>query len=499
MNRINVISNLYDAVLFDVGNTLVRQADPGTPVSELRVDLLPGVREVVESLRGNVKLGVVSNTSSMTGEELLRFLQSAGIGDAFDVVVATADLGVHKPDPLPLVNAINMLDVQPKRTLYVGDNDIDRIAAERAGTMFCFTGPHLGEALLRHGDEPGSAWLRACMPTRRPVDGHARAVLEHLDRLVKPAGSLGALEAFVARIASVQHTNAPAIDPCGAVVFCADHGIAVDDTVTPWPQDVSAIMSGVIASGRAVSSVFSRSNDIYLEVIDVGLARQVSDAGVRDEAVRRGTADLRNGRAMSRVEAIEALEVGSRAAERLIGGGSRFLCVGEVGIGNTTVSAALISHLCGLKPSDATGRGAGIDDETLERKRAVVSAAVESVTGIDDPIEVMARIGGLEVAAMAGFILASTGLGIPVLLDGVVTQAAACFAAAIDPQVVASCFASHCSAEPASRFALEHLGLDPILSLGLRLGEGTGAMLAVPILRAVCRTLSEAATLDQVL
>ncbi len=238
---------------------------------------------------------------------------------------------------------------------------------------------------------------------------------------------------------------------------------------------------------------------IYLEVVDVGLARRVDHDQVRDEAVQRGTTDLRFGEAMTRDRVSEALEVGAKSAERIVAGGSRLLCVGEVGMGNTTVSAALIAHLCGIAPAAATGRGAGIDDATLDRKRVVVSDAVASVAGLTDPIGVAAAIGGLEVVAMAGFIIGAGSLGVPVVLDGVVTQAAACLADAIVPGVASACLAGHRSAEPASHAALQHLGLEPILSLNMRLGEGTGAMLAIPILRAACRAVSEVASLADIM
>lgn len=499
VNEHSAIIDRYDAVIFDVGNTLVRQANPGTPVGELRPELLAGVAETVASLRGKVKLGIVSNTTSMTSADLTLHLAAAGIGEAFDFVVATADLGVHKPDPQPLKVALDALGVTAHAALYVGDNEVDRMAAERAGMGFTFTGPNLFESLVRHGHHPKSAFRRAAESVRRPDETFAANVGQRFDGLVKPVGSLGALEGIVARIAAIQHTDMPSADPCGAVIFCGDHGIAVDDTVTPWPQEISATMAEVIASGRAVSSAFARSNDIYLEIVDVGLARQVGHDLVRDESVRRGTADLRFGAALDRDQVISAIEVGARSAERIIAGGSRLLCVGEVGMGNTTISAALIAHFCHVTPGDATGRGAGIDDATFDRKRAVVSDAVASVAGIKDPISVAAAIGGLEVVAMAGFIIGAGSLGVPVVLDGVVTQAAACLAAAIVPEVAATCIAGHRSAEPASHVALQHLGLEPILSLNLRLGEGTGAMLAIPVLRAACRTLSEVASLADIM
>lgn len=494
-----LLGNQYDAVVFDVGNTLVRQANPGTPASDVRAEVLDGVREAIDSLRGHVRMGVVSNTTTMSEVVLREHLRSIGLEDAFEVVIATADVGVHKPDPLPLVMATKRLGIGAAKALYVGDSEVDEIAAARAGLAFCYTGPNLMNALERHLTHSESAWQRALMSPRRPQQGYAQQVQDRFESLVKPSGSLGLLEHIVGRIASIQHTSAPTADPCGIIVFCADHGIAVDDTVTPWPQEISATMAETIAKGRAVSSSFARAADVYLEVVDVGLARKVEHAGVRDHAVRRGTFDMRAGIVMSHDDVVAALEVGARSAERIVAGGSRLLCVGEVGMGNTTIAAAIISKFTGLDPHVATGRGTGIDDPTLVRKRAVVDRAAQSVAGCDDPLEIAARIGGLEVVAMTGFLFAAARLGVPVLLDGVITQAAACLAMAFDPEIKESFIAGHRSAEPASVAALAHLQLQPLLALDLRLGEGTGALLAVPLLRAGCATLHDVAQLSEVI
>jgi len=485
----------YDAVLFDVGNTLVEQDMTGTNPAGLVPRIKPGVSEVVAALSGRVMLGVVSNTTEMTSQQLAVHLDTVGIKQHLHTILATADLGVHKPDPTPMRIALESVGVRGNRALYVGDNESDRIAAVGAGMDFCYAGPDLVHALTRFSREPASAVSRAVNMPVRPDDDFAARFRTRLDQLAKPLGSLGRLEHFASRIAAIQCTEHPVADPCAVAILCADHGIAADDTVTPWPQAISGVMASTIAAGKATSSVFAEMSDVYVEVLDVGLLATDLDLRVRREKVCEGTRDVRSGSTMTKAEVLAALEVGASTAERLIAGGSRLLCVGEVGMGNTTSAAALISHLCGIDPRMATGRGAGIDDETLHRKRGVVADAVDRLRSLTDPVSIAEVVGGAEIVAMAGFIVAAASLRTPVLLDGVVTQAAACLAREIAPQSIQACLAAHRSAEPASTGALAHLGLHPILDLDLRLGEGTGALLAVPLLRAACGVVGRVATL----
>jgi len=485
----------YDAVLFDVGNTLVVQNMTGTNPAELVPRTKQGVSEVIAALSGRVALGVVSNTTEMTADQLGAHLDTVGIKQHLRTIVATADLGVHKPDPAPLRIALESVGIRGDRALYVGDNEIDRIAARGAGMDFCYAGPDLVHAMTRFAQEPASALSRAINMPMRPDDNCATRFRSRLDQLAKPLGSLGRLEHFASQIAAIQCTEEPVVDPCAVAIFCADHGIAADDTVTPWPQAISGVMASTIVAGKATSSVFADMSDVYMEVLDVGLLAADLDERVRREKVCEGTRDMRSGRTMTRDEVLAALEVGASTAERLIAGGSKLLCVGEVGMGNTTSAAALISHFCGVDPRIATGRGAGIDDETLHRKREVVADAVARVGSLTDPVSIAEVVGGAEVVAMAGFIVGAASLRTPVLLDGVVTQAAACLARAMVPESIGACLAAHRSAEPASTGALVHLGLHPILDLDLRLGEGTGALLAVPLLRAACGVVGRVATL----
>jgi nicotinate-nucleotide--dimethylbenzimidazole phosphoribosyltransferase len=222
-------------------------------------------------------------------------------------------------------------------------------------------------------------------------------------------------------------------------------------------------------------------------------------SNVRNERVASGTADIRTSDAMSDAVVRAALEVGAQTAERLIAGGSRCLVTGEVGIANTTSSAALIAHFTQTTAEQVTGRGSGIDDETYARKVEIVSQLIEKTKNEKDPIKTLAHIGGIEIAALTGYILRAASLKIPVVLDGVITLAAATVAQAINPAITQFIIAGHASSEPGSQIAITHLQLQPILDLELRLGEGTGALLSVPIIRSASQALSRMARIADLL
>ncbi|MFM7043936.1 MAG: nicotinate-nucleotide--dimethylbenzimidazole phosphoribosyltransferase [Ilumatobacteraceae bacterium] len=484
-----------DGVLFDVGNTLVEQASPGTPVADLVAVPLRGAAEAVAALAGRVPIGVVSNTTVITAADLRRLLAPLGWTQHLDCIVATAELGIHKPSPEPLIAGAQQLGVPPQRCLYIGDAEIDRVAADAAGMQFCAAGPDLLRAIDR--------WTRGMTEIERSIavpgvpDVDAGAQCERrLAALAKPPGSFGRLEPVLARLAAAQGRALPTVDPAAAVVFVGDHGHADDDYVTPWPRAISRQVAGLLADGRAAGSAFAAAAAVHLEVVDVGIATGATPPGVRHERVADGTANLRVGPALDDRQARAALEAGAATAMRLVGGGTRALCVGEVGIGNTTVASIIACWATGLDADDATGPGAGVPPDALARKREVVRVVAGSLDGVSDPVAVLCRVGGLEVAAMAGSMLACASLHVPVIVDGVTALAAAAIARAIEPSVAQFLVASHSSAEPASAALLELLGLDPILDLGLHVGESTGALLCVPILRAACAALASMAVLD---
>jgi nicotinate-nucleotide--dimethylbenzimidazole phosphoribosyltransferase len=328
-------------------------------------------------------------------------------------------------------------------------------------------------------------------------DAAARAATEHHDRLTKPRGSLGRVETLGAQLAAIAGTDPPPLaEPVAVAVFAADHGV-VAQGVTPWPSEVTAQMVANFLAGGAAINVLARQVGALVTVVDVGVAADIPNVPELSPAkVRRGTADLSQGAAMTVAECRAALAVGAEVAAELVASGAKALVTGDMGIGNTTASAALIAAFTGQSASAVTGRGTGIDDEMLARKTVVVEGAVARIADVTDPVAVLAEVGGLEIAALAGFVAGAAAARVPVVVDGVIALAAVCAVHAIDPRVTGYCIAGHRSTEPGATAALAHLGLDPVLDLGLRLGEGTGACLAVPIVQAAARVLNEMATFD---
>ncbi|HEY7719332.1 MAG TPA: nicotinate-nucleotide--dimethylbenzimidazole phosphoribosyltransferase [Pedococcus sp.] len=315
-------------------------------------------------------------------------------------------------------------------------------------------------------------------------------------RLTKPPGSMGLLEPVGALLAGVAGACPPPVPARPAVaVFAGDHGVHAQG-VTPWPQEVTAQMVANLAAGGAVVNALARQVGASVTVVDVGVAADLPDApNLLRHNVARGTADLSTGPAMTAEQALTALEVGIGVAHRLVDDGADLLVTGDMGIANTTPSAALVAAFTGVDAAEVTGRGTGVDDATLARKTAVVEQAVRRVERCD-PLVALAEVGGLEHAALAGFLLGAAQRRVPVVLDGVIACSSALVAAALCPPAVGYWVAGHLSAEPGAGVALAHLGLDPLLDLGLRLGEGSGAVLAVPVVQAAARLLSEVATFD---
>jgi nicotinate-nucleotide--dimethylbenzimidazole phosphoribosyltransferase len=333
----------------------------------------------------------------------------------------------------------------------------------------------------------------------RPLDAQALGeAWERQKRMTKPAGSLGALEAIAAQLCGLARSCPPPVpEPAAVAVFAGDHGVHAQG-VTPWPQEVTAQMVANFLGGGAVCNAFANQVGAEVCVIDVGVRGELPSApGLMPRKVRPGTADFTAGPAMTRDEALRAVEVGIETARDLVAAGNRALLTGEMGIANTTVSAALIAVFTGADPGDVTGRGTGIDDDTHARKIDAVRRALERhQLAPADPLGVLAAVGGLEHAALTGLILGGASLRVPVILDGVSAGAAALAARAIAPEAVSVCVAGHRSAEPGHLAALTALGLRPLVDLDLRLGEGTGALLALPVVQSAARALCEVATFD---
>lgn len=334
----------------------------------------------------------------------------------------------------------------------------------------------------------------------RPLD---QAAMDAADArqptLAKPPGSLGLLEDIARTLAGITGVCPPPAPASPVVaVFAGDHGV-LDAEVTPWPREITTAMVHNFVNGGAGINAIARQFGIAVKVVDVGVAGPNLDVeGVDGRRVRSGTANLAAGPAMTAAEASAALDVGAAVAAELIASGHDLLLTGEMGIGNTTPTSCLIGAFTGASAEVVTGRGTGIDDDHLARKTDVVAAAIARTEG-QSPAQVLAEVGGLEIAALAGYIVGGVAAGVPVLVDGVICCAAALVAERLVPGATARCLFAHRSAEPAASIALEELDAQPMLDLGLRLGEGTGAALAVPVVRAAAATLAEIARLEDLL
>jgi len=325
----------------------------------------------------------------------------------------------------------------------------------------------------------------------------------HLDSLAKPSRSLGRLEEAAVRLAEVQGTLTPVTRPRHLVLFAGDHGVCAQG-VSEWPREVTALMVSTILRGRAASSAFAAAHDCAMRVVDVGVAssyEQPTDARVPHRAARvvPGTRDLSSEPALSLQEFEAAWNVGAEEAALCAQSGDAILIAGEMGIGNTTPAACLTMLLADASADVAVGRGAGASDATLERKRNLVSRAAGQAAQLarTHVREAIAAVSGAEIAAMAGFFAEGARRGKTLLLDGYVATAAALIAERLQPGTSRQMIAAHLSAEPGHRVALKRLGLDPLLDWNMRLGEGTGALVALPMLDSAAALLRNVARIAE--
>ncbi len=332
-----------------------------------------------------------------------------------------------------------------------------------------------------------------------PTDRNAREDAQAKQRLLtKPLGSLGQVEDLGAQLAAIARVGLPPrAEPAAVAVFVGDHGVHAEG-VSPWPQEVTLQMVLNFCSGGAAINVIAEANGIRVVIVNAGVAGQLPPHHLlTNTPIRAGTGNIRVGSAMSRSDAVAALSLGAQTARRLVADGARCLITGDMGIANTTPSTALIASITGEDPARITGRGTGIDDEMLLLKTKVVGDALARIEGKRlDGVALLSEVGGLEIAALAGFCLAGAGLRVPVLLDGVISLAGALVAYELQPLVVEYLIAGHRSVEPAASAALGHLKLEPLIDLSLRLGEGSGAALAYPMVRAAARIMANMATFD---
>lgn len=491
-------------VLFDIGDTLVHAAAPGTPVQELVAQPVDGALDVLHALATTHRLGAVTDTTVMTQADVRAALAGTGIGELLEVVVTSCDVGTAKPDPRGLRAAMDALGAAPEEVLFVGDADVDLAAAAAAGVAFARAGGGVSlvdavRSALTAADGPLAAALALLGP---PSAGAERSALAHQDQLTKPPGALGTIEQLGVQLAAIAGEDPPPRPrPAAVAVFAADHGV-VASGVTPWPQEVTGQMVANFVAGGAAINVLARQADASVTVIDVGVASDLDALGLHAapgllrRAIRPGTADLSTGPAMTEAEACAALDVGAEVAATLVADGARALVTGEMGIGNTTSSAAVIAALVGRPAEAVTGRGTGIDDAMLRHKVAVIDGALARLPDGADPVTVLSEVGGLEIAALAGFIIGGASHRVPVVVDGVIAGAAILVAHALCPGVLPYVVAGHRSSEPGASAVLDHLGLAPVLDLGMRLGEGSGACLALGVLDAAALILREMATFD---
>jgi nicotinate-nucleotide--dimethylbenzimidazole phosphoribosyltransferase len=332
----------------------------------------------------------------------------------------------------------------------------------------------------------------------RPLDHSTESAAQaRLDSLTKPRGSLGIIEELARRIAVIQGRVPPRLGRKLLFVFAADHGIT-QEGVSAYPKEVTAQMTHNFINGGAAISVLARHYGVDIEIVDVGVDYDFGALpGLRNCKVRRGTANFACGPAMTRAEAARSVELGIQLARNAGAEDVFLLGAGDMGIGNTSSATAILCALTGAAPAAVVGRGTGIDDAALERKIAVIEKGLRlNRPDADDPLGVLAKVGGLEIGAMTGVILGAAACRLPVVLDGFISGSAALLARRFSPHVSDFLFASHLSEEKSHGLMLENLSHAPVLDLKMRLGEGTGACLLMGLIEAAAKIMGEMATFE---
>ncbi|MFH1421580.1 MAG: nicotinate-nucleotide--dimethylbenzimidazole phosphoribosyltransferase [Planctomycetota bacterium] len=325
-----------------------------------------------------------------------------------------------------------------------------------------------------------------------------KSAQKRLDSLTKPLGSLGRLEELAKQIAGITWNMKPTITDKTIVLMAGDHGVA-SEGVSAYPQEVTAQMVLNILGGGAAINVLSRHIGAKLVVVDMGVASDIPfHSELLVKKIGKGTANMTYGPAMSYNDALRAIETGIEIAESEAEKGTDIIATGEMGIANTTPSSAIAAVLTGSPVEVVTGRGTGIDDKRRSKKIAVIEKSIEAnKPDSKDSVDVLAKIGGFEIGGLAGVILGAAGKKIPVVIDGFISSAAALIAAAIAPAVKEYMIASHCSVEPGHKLILEYMGLKPLLSLDMRLGEGSGAALGINLAETAVKIFNEMATFGE--
>ena len=341
----------------------------------------------------------------------------------------------------------------------------------------------------------------------RPVDPiFVEKARERLDNLTKPQGSLGRLEEFAERLVAITEDTMPVLDKKVIFTFAGDHGVA-EEGVSAYPSEVTKQMVFNFLNGGAGIHVLARHAGAEVVVVDIGVKSKIAGAIIRKQMGKGnfvskkiffGTKNMRHGPAMSKNEAVKCIQAGIDLAYDYAGQGYKIFATGEMGIGNTTPSSAIAAVLTGRPVSEVTGKGTGIEDETLKIKIRVIEDAIR-VNNPDpsDPVDVLSKVGGAEIGGIAGLIIGAGARGLPVVVDGFISTAGALIAYCLEPKTKDYMFSAHNSVERGHKAMLDKIGLQPILDLRLRLGEGTGAALAMLMIEAGLKIYKEMATFDQ--
>ena len=349
-----------------------------------------------------------------------------------------------------------------------------------------------------NGDEKEMNWSEIdeliCPPD---LEAAARSK-QRWDAIAKPLGSLGRLEDAIIKIAALTGNEDVRLDKRAVLVFCADNGV-VAEGVTQTSSDITALVAGNIARGDASVCRMGAVSRARVTAVDIGMLTHPAVEGLLNTPVARGTKNIALGPAMTRDEAECAIKIGIDLVRQCREQGFRLIATGEMGIGNTTTSSAVASVLLSRAPAEMTGRGAGLSDEGLMRKTAAVERAIEiNKPDAGDALDVLAKVGGFDIAGMAGVFIGGAMLRVPVLLDGFISAVSALVAARICPRCVNAMLASHVSSEPAAAMVLDALGLKPLINADMHLGEGTGAVCAMPMLDMVLAVYDEMRTFTEI-
>ncbi len=341
--------------------------------------------------------------------------------------------------------------------------------------------------------------INECLQRIKPVDEKlVEKAQERLDQLTKPMGSLGRLELIARKMGALQHTITPQINKKAVVLMAGDHGVT-NEGVSAYPSDVTYQMVLNFARGGAAINVLSRhvGADVYL--VDMGVKGQFKDVpGLIDCKVAEGTASFAIGPAMTREQAVQSINHGINIARKCKEDGCSIIGLGEMGIGNTTPSSAITSIITNKPILDVTGKGTGITEESRRRKVEVISRSIDmNKPDRKDAVDILAKVGGFEIGGLAGVVIGAVAEGLPVVVDGFITTAAALLAVKMNSTIRDYLFCAHMSVEPGHQYALNYLGENPLLDMNMRLGEGTGAALAISLIEASCKIISEMATFGE--